>query len=73
MLNWSAMKKKILIRFLGGRYFATRTAKIRFASQEIKFWRIAKRASDVKTRTRLRQTEMMDDFEDFFKSKSRCS
>ena len=40
---------------------------------------IAKRASDVMTQTKLRQTqgdkqtEMVDDFEDFFKDKSRCS
>ena len=31
------------------------------------------RASDVMTQTRLRQTGMVDDFEDFLKGKSRCS
>ena len=33
----------------------------------------AKRASDVMTRSRLKQTGMEDDIEDFFKGKSRCS
>ena len=33
---------------------------------------LAKRASDVMTQDSDRQTEMVDDFEDFFKGKSQC-